>query len=96
MADYDLKIIHRPGSLNRAADALSRRSDLRERDTNIAYDPVLRKEPDGNLRYNHPQLARVAAVRRQVTALQEHWRKKASEHEPDIGNNNNKNMPWDD
>jgi hypothetical protein len=54
MADYDLKIIHRLGSLNGAADALSRRSDLRERDTNIAHDPVLRKEPDGNLRYNYP------------------------------------------
>lgn len=54
LADYDFKIIHRPGSLNGAADALSRRSDLKEKDTNIFYDPILRKEPDGSLRYNHP------------------------------------------
>jgi hypothetical protein len=72
MADYDLKIIHRLGSLNGAADALSRRYDLRERNTNISHDLVLRKEPDGSLRYNHPQLARVAVVGQRVTTLQAH------------------------
>ena len=61
--DYDFRIIHRPGSLNGAADALSRRSDLREDGVSISHDPVLQKEPDSSLRYNHPQLAKVAAVK---------------------------------
>jgi hypothetical protein len=85
LADYDFKIIHRPGSLNGAADALSRRSDLREDSTSISHDPVLRKEPDGSLRYNHPQLARVAAFGQRVTTLETEWKNKASAHRSDSG-----------
>jgi len=63
LADYNFRIIHRLGSLNGAADALSRRSDLRENDVSISHDPVLRKELDGSLQYNYPQLVGIAAVK---------------------------------
>ena len=62
MANFDFKIYHRPGSLNGVADALSRRSDLRENDRPTKHDAVLRRNPDGSLRYNQPRLAKVATV----------------------------------
>jgi hypothetical protein len=95
LADYDFKIIHRPGSLNGAADALSRRSDLREDGTSISHDPILRKEPDGTLRYNHPQLAKIGAVRQQVTTLQEQWQERASKVEFDPDNPDHDMLLWD-
>ena len=52
MANFDFKVYYRAGILNGAADALSRRTDLRETDRLVAYDAVLKSEYDGTLCYN--------------------------------------------
>jgi hypothetical protein len=95
LADYDFRIIHRPGSLNGAADALSRRSDLRENGESISHDPVLRKEPDGSLRYNHPQLVKQGAVGQKVTTLQAQWQEKAAEVEFNSDDPSHDELLWD-
>ena len=84
MANFDFKIFHRPGSLNGAADALSRRSDLKEGDR-MTHDAVLRKRLDSTLQYNNLQLAKVALVAEQVETRQMHWQQKAAnwQLEPD-------------
>ncbi|KAK3204109.1 hypothetical protein GRF29_106g1840700 [Pseudopithomyces chartarum] len=54
LANFDFAIHHRPGTLNGAADALSRRSDLVE-DKPDLHNAVLKKQPDGTLQYNQPE-----------------------------------------
>ena len=62
LAQFDFKITHRAGSLNGAADALSRRSDLREEGHKEPYNAVLRQMPNRSLRYNKPNLVKVSVV----------------------------------
>ncbi|RAQ98575.1 reverse transcriptase domain protein [Stemphylium lycopersici] len=78
LSQFDFKITHRAGSLNGAADALSRRSDLREEGHKEPHNAVLKKMPDGSLKYNQPELARVAKVAEQVETLQQQWQQKAA------------------
>jgi len=72
MADYDFRVYHRAGTLNGAADALSRKTDLKEEDRPVTHEAVLRTNEDGSLTYNQPRLAKIAAV----TILEDQWRKK--------------------
>ena len=44
MANFDFKVYHRAGTLNGAADALSRRTDLRETDRPLVYNAVLKSK----------------------------------------------------
>ena len=85
LAQFDFKITHRAGSLNGAADALSRRSDLKEKEYKIPHDAVLKKMPDGSLKYNQLELAQVAKVAEQVEMLQQQWQRKAKEWIPIAG-----------
>ena len=78
LAQFDFKITHRAGTLNGAADALSRRSDLKEDDHEEPHDAVFKKMPDGTLRYNQPELIRVIKVAAQVETLQQQWQQKAA------------------
>ncbi|USP73296.1 Reverse Transcriptase [Curvularia clavata] len=82
LAQFDFKITHRAGSLNGAADALSRRSDLRGKGHKEPHDAVLKRMPDGSLRYNQPDLARLAKIAEQVETLQQQWQQKANEWVP--------------
>ncbi|KAG9186916.1 hypothetical protein G6011_01003 [Alternaria panax] len=83
LAQFDFKITHHAGTLNGAADALSRRSDLREESHKEPHDAMFRKMPDGSLRYNQPELAKVAKVAEQVETLQQQWQRKADSWEVD-------------
>ena len=85
LAQFDFKITHRARTLNGAADALSRRSDLREEDHKEPHKAMFRKAPDGTLRYNQPELARIAKVAERVESLQQQWQQKAAswQFEPD-------------
>ncbi|KAG9192563.1 hypothetical protein G6011_11297 [Alternaria panax] len=85
LAQFDFKITHRAGTLNGAADALSRRSDLREESHGEPHKAMFRKMPDGTLRYNQPELARIAKVTERVETLQQQWQQKAAswQFEPD-------------
>ncbi|KAG9194056.1 hypothetical protein G6011_04091 [Alternaria panax] len=85
LAQFDFKITHRAGTLNGAADALSRRSDLREESHGEPHKAMFRKMPDGTLRYNQPELARIAKVAERVETLQQQWQQKAAswQFEPD-------------
>ena len=71
LAQFDFKITHRAGTLNGAADAISRRSNLREESYEEPHDAMFKKMPDGTLRYNQPELAKVAKVAEQVETLQQ-------------------------
>ncbi|KAH7551149.1 reverse transcriptase [Bipolaris maydis] len=85
LAQFDFKITHRAGTLNGAADALSRRSDLREEGHKEPHDALLKTMPDGSLKYNQPELAKVAKVAEQVETLQQQWQQRAAswQFEPD-------------
>ncbi|KAH7558668.1 reverse transcriptase [Bipolaris maydis] len=85
LAQFDFKITHRAGTLNGAADALSRRSDLREEGHKEPHDALLKTMPDGSLKYNQPELAKVAKVAEQVETLQQQWQQQAAswQFEPD-------------
>ena len=85
LAQFDFKITYRAGTLNRAADALSRRSDLREENHKEPHKAMFKKMPDGSLQYNQPELARVAKVAERVDTLQQQWQQKAAswQFEPD-------------
>ncbi|KAH7562953.1 reverse transcriptase [Bipolaris maydis] len=79
LAQFDFKITHRAGTLNGAADALSRRSDLREEGHKEPHEAMLRQMPDGSLKYNQPELAKIATtVVHQVMTLQQQWQEKAN------------------
>ena len=78
LAQFDFKITHRAGSLNGAADALSRRSDLREEGHKEPHDAVFKKMADGTLKYNQPELAKITKVAEQVETLQQQWQQKAA------------------
>ncbi|KAH7562940.1 reverse transcriptase [Bipolaris maydis] len=79
LAQFDFKITHRAGTLNGAADALSRRSDLREEGHKEPHEAMLRLMPDGSLKYNQPELAKIATtVVHQVMTLQQQWQEKAN------------------
>ena len=67
LAQFDFKITHYAGTLNGAVDALSRRSDLREEGYKELYNALLKMMPDSSLKYNQPELAKVA---KQVETLQ--------------------------
>jgi hypothetical protein len=71
LAQFNFKITYRARTLNRAADALSRRSNLREESYKEPHDAMFKKMPDGSLRYNQPELARIAKVAEQVETLQQ-------------------------
>ncbi|KAH7563016.1 reverse transcriptase [Bipolaris maydis] len=79
LAQFDFKITHRAGTLNGAADALSRRSDLREEGHKEPHDALLKTMPDGSLKYNQPELAKTAKVAEQVETLQQQWQRKVTE-----------------
>ena len=49
LAQFDFKITYRAGTLNGAADALSRRSDLREEDYKELHKAMFRKAPNSTL-----------------------------------------------
>jgi hypothetical protein len=55
LATYDFKIVHTAGSLNKRADALTRRPGMNPETTVTAA--LLRKEADGTIVYNHPKIA---------------------------------------
>ena len=80
MANFDFKVYHRAGTLNGAADALSRRTDLRETDRPLAYDAVLKSEQDGTLCYNQPRLTKIAAV----TELKDTWKERLGRYMKEI------------
>jgi hypothetical protein len=71
LAQFDFKITYRAGTLNRAADALSRRSDLQEDGYKEPHKAIFKKIPNNSLRYNQPELVRVAKVAEQVETLQQ-------------------------
>ena len=52
LAQFDFKITYRVETLNRAVDALSRRSDLREEGYKELYDALLKTMPNSSLKYN--------------------------------------------
>ncbi|KAH7556815.1 reverse transcriptase [Bipolaris maydis] len=87
LAQFDFKITHRAGTLNGAADALSRRSDLREEGHKEPHDALLKTMPDGSLKYNQLELAKTAKVAEQVETLQQQWQRKVTEWVPREGEN---------
>ena len=70
LAQFDFKITHRAGTLNGVVDALSRRSDLRKEGYKEPHNALLKTIPDGSLKYNQLELAKVAKVAEQVETLQ--------------------------
>src|SRR5947209_6470903 len=76
MAAFDFKIYHRPGTLNGAADALSRKSELRDEERIEPHDAILRKNPDGSLEYSQQETIKVAKVGTVISSMKQ-WREKA-------------------
>jgi hypothetical protein len=70
LADYDFTIQHRAGTLNGAADALSRRSDLTDQIKSLEHDPIFAQRPDGALEFNH---ARTCQIRVVSDTLEDQW-----------------------
>jgi hypothetical protein len=74
LSDYKFKIFHQKGSLNGAADALSRRSDYMETDKPDMHDAILKKGQDGTMQYNQPRIAAVQAE------LEGKWKIRIEDH----------------
>ena len=78
LAQFNFKITYRARSLDRAVDALSQRSDLREEGHQEPHNAVFKQMPNSSLRYNQLELAKVAKVAAQVETLQQQWQQKAA------------------
>ena len=90
LAQFDFKITYQARTLNRAADALSQRSNLREEDYKELHKAMFRKAPNSTLQYNQLELARIAKVAKRVELLQQQQQQKAAsqQFEPDENGSN--------
>ncbi len=79
LAMYDFKIHHRPGTLNGAADALSRQSKFKEPEHKEPSPAMLKINPDGTMEYNQPEQTKIRRVGLQVIDLQKLWQRKAAQ-----------------
>src|SRR5438067_4131113 len=59
--DVRLKIIHKKGSENAQADALSRRADYQEKGSEQSHT-LLRQEKDGSLKHDHPEVMTMTKI----------------------------------
>src|SRR3989440_7758129 len=59
--DIRFKIIHKKGSENAQADALSRRADYREKGSEQSHT-LLRQEKDGSLKHDHPEVMTMTKI----------------------------------
>jgi hypothetical protein len=71
LAQFNFKITHQARTLNRAADTLSQRSNLREESHKEPHNAMFKEMPNSSLRYNQPELAKVAKVAERVETLQQ-------------------------
>src|SRR2546423_1933136 len=61
LSTYDFKIIHKKGSENAQADALSRRADYQEKGSEQSHT-LLRQEKDGSLKHDHPEVMTMTKI----------------------------------
>ena len=70
LAQFNFKITYYARTLNRVVDTLSQRFNLREESYKKLYNAIFKKMPNGSLRYNQLELARIAKVAKRVELLQ--------------------------
>ena len=61
LSTYDFKIVHKKGSENAQADALSRRADYQEKGSEQSHT-LLRQEKDGSLKHDHPEVMTMTKI----------------------------------